>query len=456
MRGRHRRRFRSSIFLKLLLVLLATGMVINFIVFAFHRMSERSSSRNLFHRNMMNYAEYIIRDIGNPPSLAKAKDIAERYSVQIRYEGNGSWTTSSSVPKVEEIEKYHRYRKHRHREHGDEDEYKEEREHSHKIRGRRGKFFLLVEKEYGNFILYGDAKRFFNWEEEYTLLLIGLLTFIVAGAYFGIRWVLKPIKWLEEGVAQIADGNLAHRIPVRRRRDELGELAESFNSMAKRVGEMIRSKEQLLLDVSHELRSPITRMKVALELAPDGGKTESIREDLLEMEKMISELLETEKLNSGHGKLELARTDMSALVRETVEGYREIAPGVVFIPPVKAIYADIDADRARLVLKNLFDNAVKYSSHDNGKVEVSAFMESERCVVKVRDFGAGVPKDELPYIFEPFYRADKSRSRKTGGYGLGLSLCKKIMEAHGGDISIISEPGEGTTATIRFQINKIV
>ena len=387
---------------------------------------------------MINYAEYILKDIGNPPSLEQAKKIAKQFSIQIRYEGKDGWTTSKSVPTVAKVKKHKKRHKH---------------EHRHNMGGKRGKFYLLVEKDYGSFIFYADAKRFFNWDEEYTFFLIGMLTLVVAGAYVGIRWVLKPITWLSEGVEQIAGGNLAHRIPVRKRRDELGELAESFNSMAQRVGEMLHSKEQLLLDVSHELRSPITRMKVALELAPNGEKTESIKDDLLEMEKMITELLETEKLNSGHGRLIFAQTDISMLVKEVINEYSHHAPEIKFTDASRRILVNIDADRVRLVIKNLLDNAIKYSEPENGTVEISINTDSESCVIEVRDHGEGVPEEELPYIFEPFYRADKSRSRKTGGYGLGLSLCKKIIEAHGGNITLDSIEGEGTKVSIRFALS---
>ena len=266
-----------------------------------------------------------------------------------------------------------------------------------------------------------------------------------------IHWLHVAVKWLEEGVAEIGNGNLDHRIPSRKRRDELGELAVSFNEMAERIKKMIMAKEQLLVDVSHELRSPVTRMRVALEFIPDGEKKESLLEDVAELEAMITELLESEKLNSDHGKLNLETVDLAELLHETIKEFEKRPPGVELLPVSEVMEIEADAERVRVVLKNVMENAIKYSNPDSGAVEIAARTDGNSTVVTIRDSGAGIPKEDLPYIFEPFYRADKSRSRHTGGYGLGMSLCKKIMDAHGGSIGIESAHGEGTTVRLEFR-----
>ena len=111
----------------------------------------------------------------------------------------------------------------------------------------------------------------------------------------------------------------------------------------------------------------------------------------------------------------------------------------------------IDLNRIRTVLKNILENAVKYSKPESQPVEIAVDGEEKSVVIRIRDYGSGIPKEELPYLFEPFYRTDKSRSKDTGGYGLGMSLCKKIMEAHGGKIEIHSEVNVGTTVVLRFE-----
>ena len=214
---------------------------------------------------------------------------------------------------------------------------------------------------------------------------------------------------------------------------------------------MIHAKEQLLLDVSHEIRSPLTRIKVALEFVPDGNTKKSIREDLSEVEKMIMEILETERLNSDHGKLYLKKANVSVIIKEVLQDFQNRSPGVKLTSVPKGVFLNIDIDRIKTVLKNVIENSLKYSKPESQPVEISIDEEEKAVVIRIKDYGSGIPKEELPYIFEPFYRIDKSRSKETGGYGLGMSLCKKIMEAHGGTIEINSELNIGTTVFLSFK-----
>jgi len=231
----------------------------------------------------------------------------------------------------------------------------------------------------------------------------------------------------------------------------LGKLTESFNTMTKRIREMIHSKEQLLLDVSHELRSPLTRIKVALEFVPDGPTKESIGEDVSDVETMITELLESERLNSDHGRLYLERSDISEIIGEVARDFENKPPGVKLISVPENVFLKIDPDRIKTVLKNVLENAIKYSRPESPPVEIAVDDEGKSVMIRIKDHGSGIPKEELPYLFEPFYRTDKSRSKDTGGYGLGMSLCKKIMEAHSGRIEIRSEVDVGTTVVLRFE-----
>ena len=287
-------------------------------------------------------------------------------------------------------------------------------------------------------------------QQALVIILFILLTLVFVCAFLSIRWILKPIKWLTEGVEQVSKGNLNYQVPIREM-DELGELAESFNSMTRRIAEMIHAKEQLLLDVSHELRSPLTRIKVALEFVLDGNTKKSIGEDLSEVEKMIVEILETERLNSNYGKLYLKKANVSGIIKEVLQDFQNRSPGVKLTSVPKGVFLNIDIDRIKIVLKNVIENSLKYSKSESQPVEISIDEEEKSVVIRIKDYGSGIPKEELPYIFEPFYRIDKSRSKETGGYGLGMSLCKKIMEAHGGTIEINSELNIGTTVFLRFE-----
>ena len=183
----------------------------------------------------------------------------------------------------------------------------------------------------------------------------------------------------------------------------------------------------------------------------DGDIKESIREDLSEVEKMIAEILETERLNSNHGKLYLKKVDISEIIKEVLRDYQNKPPGVKLIAVPEKIFLNIDTDRIKTVLKNILENSLKYSKPKSQPIEISIDDEQKSVVIQIKDYGSGIPKEELPYVFEPFYRIDKSRSKKTGGYGLGMSLCKKIMHAHGGTIEISSELNIGTIVFLKFK-----
>jgi signal transduction histidine kinase len=205
----------------------------------------------------------------------------------------------------------------------------------------------------------------------------------------------------------------------------------------------------LLLDVSHELKTPLTRLKVALELGKDNLPT-VVRRNVGEMETMVSELLETARLDSGPGSLNLMPMDLAALVREMAMAFPDTKPGIRLGDAPDRLPLVADAKRVQTVLRNLIENALKYSGHQDRPVEVSCGSSGDRIVLRVEDHGQGIPASDLEAVFEPFYRVDKSRAKGTGGYGLGLSLCRKILAAHGGGIELQSEEGKGTKVTAWF------
>jgi signal transduction histidine kinase len=272
---------------------------------------------------------------------------------------------------------------------------------------------------------------------------------ILGGAFLTIRRVLRPVKWLNDGVREVSRGNLDHRVPLKKS-DELRDLAEAFNTMTDRIREMLQAKEQLLLDVSHEMRSPLTRLKVALEFLPDGKPKESIKTDIKGMEKMISEILDTARTHHLHGQLKRQRLNLVDLLQEVVPAFEKQAPGVKIGDVPNTINADLDAEQIKIVLNNVIDNAIKYSRPDSNPVRIRFERQGAYGVLCIEDDGIGIPQEEQPFIFEPFYRVDKSRSKSTGGYGLGLSLCKTIMEAHDARIIVDSSPDRGTIVFLYF------
>jgi signal transduction histidine kinase len=217
--------------------------------------------------------------------------------------------------------------------------------------------------------------------------------------------------------------------------------------MTGRVREMVRARDRLLRDVSHELRSPLTRLKVALELSPDADRKARMASDLAEMEMMIGELLDLERLREGHG-VRTARQNVVPILEEVAQDFDDRPPTVRVISATREIVAEIDADRMRTVIRNLLENALKYSLPDSHAVEASAAQNCEQIVIRITDDGPGIPEDDIPSLFEPFFRVDRSRSKRTGGYGLGLSISKRIVEAHGGTIAVQNNPGRGASFVV--------
>jgi signal transduction histidine kinase len=189
-------------------------------------------------------------------------------------------------------------------------------------------------------------------------------------------------------------------------------------------------------------------MRIALEMVPDSPARRSVIEDIEETEKMIGELLETERLDSPHGGLEKSRVDLSALVRECIAGVTDRGPGIDLKGADRPVYADVDPERMRILVGNILSNAIKYSDPKGAPVRVVLDAADGAIVISFHDHGIGIAGDDLAYVFEPFYRADRSRSRDTGGYGIGLSLAKRIAEAHGGSIELSSTVGEGTSVLV--------
>jgi len=413
-----------SIFLRLLFVLLATMGLIHLVIGgAFGLLSGMDSGQHI-EDNIRYYAEMIVREIGVPPDTLRAHQLADTYDLYIQYEGaHFRWASHEEMPRVS------------------------------KGFGPSAKWRkpVIITKHDGS--QYTIMWRFGPFTGMHRQILFGILllvTLIFMGTHGYLRRILRPIQWLRNGVEEIRNGHFNVEIPIIRN-DELGRLSEAFNNMVQQIKQMIYSRDQLLLDVSHELRSPLTRIRVALEFIQDSEKKKAILSDITEIETMITEILETERLKTEHGRMNQVKTDLAALVHEIAEEFGNRAPGIYLIDIPPSMFISIDVDRIRMVLKNVLENSIKFSRHNSQPIEVSMAVETNRLMLQIRDDGIGIPEDQLPYIFEPFFRVDRSRSKKTGGYGLGLHLCQKIMEAHEGKICVENNKDiKGVTVSLIF------
>ncbi len=301
-----------------------------------------------------------------------------------------------------------------------------------------------------NLYMFSSRRRSVEniWNDWMALLPVLALCCLLG--WLTLRHLLRPLRKLEAGVQAVAEGNLDTRLSEKGR-DELAGLGKSFNTMAQRLKDRERARDQLLLDVSHELRSPLTRMRVALEMMDQNPMIDNIRDEVDALGKMVTEILETERLKSPAGLLKVKPESLTDLITLKKSRFEGATPGISWHSPENFPLVPMDFERMRLVFRNLIENALKYGAEAEKPIEITLHREGNMAVLKVRDYGPGVATDEQELVFEPFYRLDRSRS-KTPGYGLGLPLCRRIVEAHDGTITLAGKPGEGTIITVKLPL----
>ena len=287
---------------------------------------------------------------------------------------------------------------------------------------------------------------------DLSYIIVGLgLTFLLLG-YAAVSWLFKPIRAIRAGAAHIGRGNFDHRIKAIRH-DELGDLARDINQLAADVQSMLDAKRALLLGISHELRTPLSRLRLHLEFIDNEAQQQEMKAEVVEMEKIIVSLLEAERLNSRHESLVRSEVRVRALVDELIDDFFERdRHRIKVVDRSDGAYANIDEARVSLLLKNLVSNALRYSPADSGPVELLMAVEGNELVLQVRDHGPGISPDQAEHIGEPFYRGDPSRTRDTGGTGLGLYLATLVARAHGGALRLLDTGEQGACFEARLPI----
>jgi histidine kinase len=297
-----------------------------------------------------------------------------------------------------------------------------------------------------------------------SLLISAIAAFLIAGiaAIFISRRITKPIQTLTRASQKIASGEYDHRIPKEDTSDdELGQLADSFNQMAEKLEGIEAMRRQLIGDISHELRTPLTAIKGSTEglmdgvLPADKSTYQQIYREADRLQRLVEDLQELNRVDGSVLPLDRKPVKINDLVKSTVTPLENTftMKGVSLESHVetKLPAISVDADRIQQVLHNLLGNALQFTAAD-GKVTLDVRKEKENILFSVQDTGAGIAKEHLPHIFERFYRADKSRSRiNGGGSGIGLTIAKSLVEAHGGEIWAESA-GKGKGSTFTFSI----
>jgi heavy metal sensor kinase len=294
----------------------------------------------------------------------------------------------------------------------------------------------------------------FKW--ALTLLVPVVLAAAAVGGFWMSRRALRPVDQITATARSIGEKNLGDRLPVPNTNDELQRLSETLNEMLERIEGAFRRVTQFTADASHELRTPVALIRTTSELALRKQRSESeyrqalneVNEESVRTTDLIENLLTLARADAGKASLERSALNLSDVVREVSGQAEKLAEqkgiSLACEAPQEPVTVSGDRGTLRRLLIVLLDNAVKYTPA-GGKVRISVNHEAQRAVVEVRDSGVGINEADLPHIFERFYRSDKSRSRDSGGAGLGLSIAKWIVEAHRGAIQVESQPERGST-----------
>jgi two-component system sensor histidine kinase CpxA len=285
-----------------------------------------------------------------------------------------------------------------------------------------------------------------------TILLLSILVTALLSWWLA-RSVTRPVQALTSATRALAGGDLDIHLPptVSKRRDELGVLARDFEDMARRLRELVRGQERLLRDVSHELRSPLARMQVAVALGRQQGgdmsqSLQRIEAETGRLDALIDQVLKLSRLDAGAAALRLESVDLVAIVDQVARDASFEGQGsgvsVQWHPPENPIQVRADAEWLASAIENVVRNALRYSPA-GGVVELALHASAEQVKLEVRDHGPGVPEADLQRLFEPFFRVAESRSRDSGGDGIGLAITSRVFAAHGGSARANNAPGGG-------------
>ena len=380
------------------------------------------------------HVESIIEDIGTPPNLSNAMRLASELSWTINIR-NPIMEWSSDAQNRLDV---------------DSSQYQESLTSDAEMRTINGEDIIRVERDGYDFYMYRSAQDegLFNYFVLYTALALAALILFLN--YFMVNKMLNPVRLLKQGAERIRQGDLSYRVKSNLQ-DELGELTESINHMADSLQSMLEAKRQLLMAISHELRTPITKAKLRMEFMPESVEKDQLKEDINEIDLLISDLLEAERLNNDHSVLVSEPVLLANFVRSIAESFKSNNGEIEIEIPGNDLEFEIDKLRVRLLITNLLNNAIRHGKGNLINVRVS--FSGDRGLIEVKDNGEGIAEEHISQITEPFYRADSARQRNTGGFGLGLYLCHLIAQAHGGEMIIVSQEGLGTQITVNLPRN---
>jgi len=301
-------------------------------------------------------------------------------------------------------------------------------------------------------LLSNTINRYLLWGAALAIAIALILTFILS------RRILSPIRTLGNTARKLGKGDFSQRVRIKDR-GEVGELAKTFNSMADDLERTEKLRRNMVADIAHELRTPLSNVSGYLEairdevIKPEPSTIASLSEEVDLLSRLVDDLQELALADAGELKLNRQSEDITQLIQQAVKAVQTkvLAKGLEINVDITANLSSVNIDYQRIsqVLRNLLENAIKHTPN-GGKITVSAVQQESFIRVNVEDDGEGIPAEDLPNMFERFYRVDKSRTRHAGGSGLGLTIAKRLVESHGGTISVQSELGKGSCFSFKL------
>ena len=401
--------------------------------------------RGLISGHLSLHVHYVKEDIGSPPRIDRALAITESVPVDIRILGPDlDWASDTNFPMLDTLEfgaspKFS----------DDPGAWVDELQGLEFAVDGRHRFLKIRQGDYDIVVSTPRIADASSGPNIITIIVSLGLIFLMVG-YAAVSWLFKPIRAIRAGAAHIGQGNFDHRIR-NIRRDQLGDLAAAINQLAGDVEHMLDAKRALLLGISHELRTPLSRMRLVLEFIENDDNREALKPEIAEMEKIVVSLLEAERLSTRHVTLNRSNVILEELVSDLIDDFFSRDKERIAVSVVPAdLHANVDEARIILLLKNLTSNALRYIPESGGKIEITALAEDDDLVLGVRDNGPGMSSVQAQHIGEPFYRGDPSRTRDTGGTGLGLYLATLVAAAHGGRLRLKNPDQEGACFECRI------
>ena len=437
----------NSLSIKLFGVFLITGIAYFYLLdFGVRSLILNEEVRDTLDYYQTSYLGNLMEDLGYPPNAQTAAKITQDMPFDILITGGGfEWSSTDKFPNTDEID-FQPSRWDSIKINNGNDQAPKIVEDSKFARYQYRTYFQIPYGEY--IITMVNPKVSIEAGPTYLFEAIALISLsILLLTFLLVKRMINPIQNIQQAATKIGQGDLKHRINVSRE-DELGVLAKEINFLADNVVEMLEAKQRLNMGVSHELRSPLTRAKLQVEMLNDPIKRENLLDEIQAMESIISTLLESEAINYGHKKLDLGIVDIHKTIEDLISTSQFLDGIKIRFDFCEEITIDADPILFQVMLKNILENASRYTSDKKKQIDVETHQEDHSIEITIRDYGPGLNMKDIEKVFEPFYRAEESRSRNSGGYGLGLYLTKQIVDAHGGQISIRNHENNGAEVRV--------